>query len=585
MYGSDYLLGLSTFAPDAFAERDRALGGGRSPASTSSTTCCSTSASSRSARRCPAYRHDAAMFLELRGWASDATARRRARPGVPTATAASSPTSPSGSTRSCEPTTSSQVKRLAYDRRAARTARRRSASTILGVDDEVDPDGAARGAVRVHRRARRRRSRSPNRFAVLPMEGWDGTTDGRPTDLVRRRWRRFGDERRRAGLGREATAVRPDGRANPNQLVIDRRRRPSATSPSSRRARRSARREQVVGLQLTHSGRWSRPDGAARRAPRTATRPRRARPAGADGRARPTTSSTSSSSATSTPPCSPRDAGFDFVDVKHCHGYLLHELLGAVRPTRRVRRRPSSGRTAFLRRVVDGIRDRVPGLAIAVRLSAFDFVPFVARRRRRRRPGLERADATATRSAATAPGSASTSPRRTASSTCAATLGIGLVCITAGQPVLQPAHPAAGVLPAVGRLPAAGGPAGRRRAADRRDRRARRAHPGIAIVGSGYSYLQEWLPHVGAGRGRARRRDDRSGSAAWHARVPGAARRRARRPAAADVAAVPHVQRLHHGAAQRPGVRLLPARPFYKERPERIELAAMKKATRHRVRR
>ena len=31
-----------------------------------------------------------------------------------------------------------------------------------------------------------------NRFCVLPMEGWDGTTDGRPTDLTRRRWQRFG---------------------------------------------------------------------------------------------------------------------------------------------------------------------------------------------------------------------------------------------------------------------------------------------------------------------------------------------------------------------------------------------------------
>lgn len=48
----------------------------------------------------------------------------------------------------------------------------------------------------------------PNRFAVLPMEGWDGTRDGRPTDLVRRRWERFGT----SGCGLvwgEATAVCP----------------------------------------------------------------------------------------------------------------------------------------------------------------------------------------------------------------------------------------------------------------------------------------------------------------------------------------------------------------------------------------
>ena len=31
-----------------------------------------------------------------------------------------------------------------------------------------------------------------NRFCILPMEGWDGTTDGKPTELTRRRWINFG---------------------------------------------------------------------------------------------------------------------------------------------------------------------------------------------------------------------------------------------------------------------------------------------------------------------------------------------------------------------------------------------------------
>ena len=31
-----------------------------------------------------------------------------------------------------------------------------------------------------------------NRFCILPMEGWDGTRDGAPSDLTRRRWRHFG---------------------------------------------------------------------------------------------------------------------------------------------------------------------------------------------------------------------------------------------------------------------------------------------------------------------------------------------------------------------------------------------------------
>ena len=67
--------------------------------------------------------------------------------------------------------------------------------------------------------------------------------------------------------------------------------------------------------------------------------------------------------------------GFDFVDVKHCHGYLGHEFLSAH--TREGRYGGSfEGRTRFLREVVQGIRSLCPGLHIGVRLSAIDTVPF-----------------------------------------------------------------------------------------------------------------------------------------------------------------------------------------------------------------
>ncbi|MEM9409713.1 MAG: NADH:flavin oxidoreductase, partial [Planctomycetota bacterium] len=59
-----------------------------------------------------------------------------------------------------------------------------------------------------------------NRFCVLPMEGWDGTTDGDPTELTIRRWRRFGSSGAKLIWGGEAVAVQRDGRANPNQLMI-----------------------------------------------------------------------------------------------------------------------------------------------------------------------------------------------------------------------------------------------------------------------------------------------------------------------------------------------------------------------------
>ena len=218
----------------------------------------------------------------------------------------------------------------------------------LPVDATVDPGGALAAPVSVTD-ATAGSLVSPNRLAILPMEGWDADADGRPTDLVRRRWRRFGA----SGCGivwGEATAVRPDGRANPNQLVID-----DTTVDDLADLRRLLDPAQVTGLQLTHSGRFSRPSGTA--APRTAYE-------------HPVLDARTGATARSVLRDEELDelveryvaaavlaeqAGFDFVDVKHCHGYLLHELLSA-------RDRPGryggdlAGRTRFLRAVVAGIR-------------------------------------------------------------------------------------------------------------------------------------------------------------------------------------------------------------------------------------
>ena len=69
------------------------------------------------------------------------------------------------------------------------------------------------------------------------------------------------------------------------------------------------------------------------------------------------------------------EIGADFVDIKHCHGYLLHEFLSA-----RTRPGPYGGsfenRTRLVREIVAAIREAAPNLALGVRLSAFDFVPF-----------------------------------------------------------------------------------------------------------------------------------------------------------------------------------------------------------------
>ena len=105
---------------------------------------------------------------------------------------------------------------------------------------------------------------APNRLAINPMEGCDGTPDGRPSDLTRRRYRRFGE----GGAGLvwfEATAVVNEGRANPSQLQIN-----SETAPDIAAALRGMlEASKAAGhgrpysvMQLTHSGRYSRPADA-----------------------------------------------------------------------------------------------------------------------------------------------------------------------------------------------------------------------------------------------------------------------------------------------------------------------------------
>lgn len=350
----------------------------------------------------------------------------------------------------------------------------------LGVDLQVDDDVDAHGALAqpvVIEDGTAGRLTVANRFAVLPMEGWDGTTDGRPTELVRRRWSRFGA----SGCGLvwgEATAVVPEGRANPNQLVIS-----DQTIDDLADLRALLAPEQVVGLQLTHSGRWSRPDGTPR--PQVAHR----HPV-LDGRtAEPGPIITDDEldelgARFVAAAVLVRDAGFDFVDVKCCHGYLLHELLSA-------RDRDGVG---FVRDVISGIRRAAPELAVAVRLSIFDLVPF-----RTGDDGVgtpERVDGAPRPFGADASGLVPDLADTHGFLDVLTELGVGLVCTTAGSPYYNPhIQRPAFFPPSDGYQPPEDPLVGvARQVAATAVVKAR--HPAITFVGSGYSYLQDWLAHV-----------------------------------------------------------------------------------------
>jgi 2,4-dienoyl-CoA reductase-like NADH-dependent reductase (Old Yellow Enzyme family) len=339
-----------------------------------------------------------------------------------------------------------------------------------------------------------------NRFCVLPMEGWDGMADGRPSELTFRRWQRFGVSGAKLIWGGEAVAVRPDGRANPNQLMINEHTLGdlAALREALIAAHPGASDDVLIGLQLTHSGRFARPTDKKRLEPMILYHhPWLDKRFGL-------------------PPDYPlmtdeeiarlvddyviaarlaQRAGFGFVDIKHCHGYLGHELLSAVD---RVGRYGGSfeNRTRFLREIVAGIRAEAPGLRIGVRLSAFDFVPFHAGQDGVGEPEL--AEGAVYRYAfggdGTGLGIDLAEPK--AFLDLLASLGIHMVCITGGSPYYTPHIQRPALFPpSDGYLPPEDPLAGVARqiavtAALKHHR------PDLLIVGSAYSYLQEWLPNV-----------------------------------------------------------------------------------------
>jgi 2,4-dienoyl-CoA reductase-like NADH-dependent reductase (Old Yellow Enzyme family) len=443
----------------------------------------------------------------------------------------------------------------------------------IPIGASVDPGGVLAESVEI-RDGAAGTLRAPNRFAVLPMEGWDGTTDGRPTDLVRRRWQRFGS----SGCGLvwgEATAVRADGRANPNQLILDER-----TVDEIAELRGLLDPTQVTGLQLTHSGRWSRPEGAP--LPRTAySHPLLDQRVGVDAQAVFGDDELDElAEAYIVAAVLAQQAGFDFVDVKHCHGYLLHELLTGYNRHGRFGG-DLHGRSEFLRAVATGIRDRAPGLAIAVRLSAFDLVPFT--------PG----DGGVGTPESTGPyrfafGGDGTGLGVDLTEThqlldVFVDLGIGLVSTTAGSPyynphIQRPAYfpPSDGYQPPEDPLVGVA-----RQLAVTADLTA--AHPELTVVGSGYSYVQDWLANVG-----------QAVVAAGGASMVGLGRMILSYPElAADVLAGRELERSlicrtfsDCTTAPRNGLvsGCFPLDPFYKEHPQRVELTRAKKDAKARLR-
>ena len=342
---------------------------------------------------------------------------------------------------------------------------------------------------------------APNRFVVQPMEGWDATPDGLPSDLTRRRWRRFGASGAGWIWGGEAAAVHEDGRANPHQLVVSERSVPALARLRGEvlaEAARAGHAEPVVGLQLTHSGRWSMPQPGMRR-PRVAYRhPILDRRVGIaeDGAVLSDTEVDELVGDFAHAAACAQQAGFAFVDVKHCHGYLLHEFLSARTRTGRWGGQRLTERTRLARAIVAAVREAAPRLRIGVRLSVFDVVPH-----RRGASGAGEPEAHALPYACGF-GIDATDPAHIDLAEPIALVrqlvasGVAWINVTAASPYYAPHAQRPALFPPSDGYPPPEDPlVGVARLLDAA-RAIKAAVPEAVVVSSGWTYLQEWLPHV-----------------------------------------------------------------------------------------
>lgn len=223
---------------------------------------------------------------------------------------------------------------------------------------------------------------APNAFAVLPMEGCDSNPDGSPSELVTRRYKRFAA----GGAGLlwwEACAVVNEGRANPLQMMltdenIGEFEKLVKTANTSAIDANGEENLPVNILQLTHSGRYSRPTGHKAMpviAQHDAILDSRvgiddSYPIVTDAYLDALTEKYVNSAILA------QKAGFDGVDIKSCHRYLLSELLASH--TREGKYGGSfENRSRFLIQTIKAIKEAVGNdFIIASRFNVFDAHPY-----------------------------------------------------------------------------------------------------------------------------------------------------------------------------------------------------------------
>lgn len=341
-----------------------------------------------------------------------------------------------------------------------------------------------------------------NRMCILPMEGWDGTTDGKPTEHTIRRWKNFALSGAKLLFGCEAVAVNPEGRANPNQLMINEANFDDFKDLhnmlyTEHEAEFGDTSDLMVGLQLTHSGRFCKPYDKHKMEPKILYYHPVLNDKQGLGEDYPILTDEYIDNLIQDyikAAVLAQKAGFDFVDIKHCHGYLGHEFLSSYdRPGKYGG--SMENRTRFLRDIVAGIKAAAPGLQMGIRLSAFDWIPFKADQDGFGEPYNDKKNYKYS-FGGDQDGLSEDLDETFQFIKLAQDLGIELICVTGGSPYYNPHIIRPAIFPpSDGYLPPEDPLLGVARQINV-TAQIKAQFPEMVIIGSAYSYLQEWLPNV-----------------------------------------------------------------------------------------
>lgn len=209
-----------------------------------------------------------------------------------------------------------------------------------------------------------------NRLVVQPMEGYDSENDGSPSALTKRRYLRYAS----GGSGiiwYEAVAVSSDGRSNPNQLWINNNNSVvfASLNDEVRREADLSGNKPILVIQLTHSGRYSNPDGKPQPlvAGLNSTLDKGVPYILTDNDLQRIQDQYVSAAKLAS------KSGFDAIDIKACHGYLMIDLLAARSRNNSIYGgEDTASRFRFILETIDRIKAEVPGIIITTRLNISD---------------------------------------------------------------------------------------------------------------------------------------------------------------------------------------------------------------------